>query len=73
MKGGERVHARLRRVGSGAIISLFIGKIFPGVGLSFPVPLCRELLGKLLNLVVDLEACPAAERLIWRNSLFISL
>jgi hypothetical protein len=61
------------RVGPAATISLFIGKLFPDVQLNFPVQLCRELLGKRLNLVVDLDACIAAERRIGRNSLFNSL
>ena len=48
-------------------------ELFPDVQLNFPVQLCRELLGKRLNLVVDLDACIAAERRIGRNSLFKSL
>ena len=52
------------RVGPAATISLFIGKLFPDVQLNFPVQLCRELLGKRLNLVDDLDACIAAERRI---------
>ena len=61
------------RVGPAATISPFIGKLFPDVQLNFPVQLCRELLGKRLNLVVDLDACIAAEHRIGRNSLFNSL